>query len=322
MTAILVFSLMFLLAFAAALVAAGVMWVLQPETGRLQEGGEEEGRAGYAAGETALIKDEGLSTIAVWAGLLRNISHVETLKKWLEEADLEWSVGRVTLGMLLAASAVYALAWQAILMPPGLALMFALAAGTIPVGLIRALRQRRFKRFGEQFPEALDALSRALKAGYPLSAAVELLALEQPEPLAGEMRRLRDQWKLGVGWDAALDDLCGRLPLAEVSMFAAAVKMQNRVGGRLNDVLGRLGESMRDNQVFEAEVRSIAAHSRITGTILTILPVAIWILMYVVNPDYALILARRPEGRMMLAATLAANIAAHFVIRKLTRVRI
>jgi len=206
--------------------------------------------------------------------------------------------------------------------PPWFALSAAIAAGAVPIGLIRMLRARRFRQFSEQFPEALDSLARALKAGYPLSAAVELLAMEQPEPVAGELRKLRDQWKLGGGWDQALDDLAGRVPLPEVSMFVAAVKLQNRVGGRLNDVLSRLGESMRDNQVFESEVRSIAAHSKITGTILTVLPLAIGVLMYLVNPEYILTLFRREEGRLLLLAVASANVAAHFVIRKLTQVRI
>lgn len=321
MSPILVFTLLFLVAFAAAAIAAALVWVLQPQSLGLAERPGLSMDAATGA-DTLLIKDEDLSSIAVWSNFLKNISHAETLRRWLEEADLGWSVGRVTLTMLLSASAVYALFWQAALLPTWLALTLALAVGTIPLVLIRALRARRFRQFGEQFPEALDSLARALKAGYPLSAAVDLMAMEQPEPVAGEMRRLREQWKLGVGWDQALDDLARRVALPEVSMFVAAVKLQNRVGGRLNDVLSRLGESMRDNHVFESEVRSIAAHSKITGTILTILPLAIGGLMYLVNPGYVLTLFHREEGRLMLLAVLAANVAAHFVIRKLTQVRI
>ncbi len=322
MTPIILFAAMFLVAFATALAAAALAWVLQPSAVKLfDEAAPGLNPSQMASSETPLIKDEDLSTIAIWSELLKRISHVGTLRRWLEEADLDWSVGRVTWSMMLSASAAYALLWQGLSMPPGLSLLGAAGVGTLPLVLIRALRQRRFKQFGEQFPEALDALSRALKAGYPLSSAVELLAMEQPEPLATEMRRLRDQWKLGVGWDQALNELSSRVPLAEVSMFVAAVKMQNRVGGRLNDVLGRLGDSMRDNQVFESEVRSIAAHSRITGSVLTVLPVAIGILLYVVNPDYVKLLFQREEGRMMLTAVVIANIAAHFFIRKLTQVR-
>ncbi len=321
MTPLLFLILFFLVAFAAAFAAAALMWILQPQgMGAAEHGGP--GLQAEGGPEALLIKDEDLSTIAVWSNFLKTISHIETLRRWLEEAGLEWSVGRVTLAMLLIASAVYALFWQSGLFPPWLAMTIAVAAGAVPLILVRVLRARRFRRFSEQFPEALDSLARALKAGYPLSAAVDLMAMEQPEPVAGEMRRLREQWKLGVGWDQALDDLASRVPMAEVSMFVAAVKLQNRVGGRLNDVLSRLGESMRDNQVFESEVRSIAAHSKITGTILTILPLAIGLLMYAVNPGYVATLFHREEGRLMLLAILAANVTAHLVIRKLTQVKI
>ncbi len=313
---------MFLLAFAAALAAAGFMWVLQPGAKVSGEQDLSGDSSATTSGDAHLIKDEDLSTIAIWSDLLKGIGHVETLRRWLEEAGLEWSVGRVTWFMLLSGSAVYALFWRSELLPSGVSFVAAMIAASIPLALIRSLRQRRFRQFSDQFPEALDSLTRALKAGYPLSAAVDLLAMEQPEPIAGEMRRLRDQWKLGVGWDLALDDLSNRIPLPEVSMFVAAVKMQNRVGGRLNDVLARLGESMRDNQVFESEVRSIAAHSRITGSILTVLPIAIAIMLYIVNPDYVLTLVRREEGRLMLLAVFVANVAAHFLIRKLTQMRI
>jgi len=321
-TPVIVLGVMFLLAFAAALAAAGLMWVVQPSAAKFGGAEADPAVVDSEAGADALMKDEDLSTIGFWSELLKGISHVETLRRWLEEAGLEWSVGRVTLFMMLSGSAVYAVLWQFAMLSSGVSLLAAIIAASIPLALIRSVRQRRFRQFSEQFPEALDSLTRALKAGYPLSSAVDLLAMEQPEPIAGEMRKLRDQWKLGVGWDQALDDLSTRVPLPEVSMFVAAVKMQNRVGGRLNDVLARLGESMRDNQVFESEVRSIAAHSRITGSILTVLPIAIGIMLYIVNPEYVQTLFRREEGRLMLLGVVIANIAAHFLIRKLTQVRI
>jgi tight adherence protein B len=150
---------------------------------------------------------------------------------------------------------------------------------------------------------------------------VELLALEQPEPLSSEMRRTREEWNLGVGWDQALDNLADRIPVPEVRLFVAAVKLQNRVGGRLNDVLGRLGETMRDNGALESEVRAVSAHSRITGTVLTIVPIMIGVLMFVVNPEYMGVMLRRPEGRAMLGAAALANVVAHFVIKRVAQVR-
>jgi len=187
---------------------------------------------------------------------------------------------------------------------------------------LRAARARRFRLFAEQFPEALDSLSRALKAGYPLAHAIEMLAMEQPEPLASEMRRTRDEWKLGIPWDQALDNLAGRIPLPEVALFSAAVKMQNRFGGRLNDVLGRLGETMREHAALEGEVRSISAHSRLTGTVLSAVPVVIALLLFWVNPEQMALLLQHPAGRAMLAGAMLAIVAAHFVIRRMVQIRL
>ncbi len=98
--------------------------------------------------------------------------------------------------------------------------------------------------------------------------------------------------------------------------------MQNRFGGRLNDVLGRLGETMREHSALEGEVRSVSAHSRLTGTILTVIPVAIALLLFWGNPEQMAILLKRGEGRAMLAGAALANIAAHFVIRRMAQVRL
>ncbi len=320
MLSIVIFVLMFTGAFLTALLAVSFYWASLYV--RARRSGAELALAGGEASEApGVIRDDDLSTIHVWALLLERFSHVEELRRTIAEANLKWTVGRLTLMMLLGGSATAALLWQVGFVPllPG-ALVSALVAAA-PYLYIRQARRRRFRRFAAQFPEALDSLTRALKAGYPISAAMELLALEQPEPLASEMRRTREEWNLGVGWDQALDHLSDRVPLAEVAVFVAAVKMQNRAGGRLNDVLGRLGETMRENAALESEIRAISAHSRITGMVLTVLPIVIGLMMFLVSPEYMAILLRRPEGRTILGVAALSNIAAHFIINRVARVR-
>ncbi len=318
MLSILLFVLMFVGAFLTALLAASFQWaylyVQARRSGATVEGFSDDQGAN-------VLKDDELSTIRVWADLLERFSHMEDLRKLISEANLSWSVGRVTLMMLLAATSTMVLVAQLPFIPGWMAALISLAIGSTPYLYIRHLRSRRFRAFSAQFPEALDSLTRALKAGYPISAAMELLAAEQPEPLASEMRRTREQWNLGTGWDQALDQLAQRLPLIEVAVFVAAVKMQNKAGGRLNDVLGRLGETMRDNSALESEIRSVSAHSRISGLILSVLPVIIGVLMFVVAPEYMGIMFRRPEGRMILTIAVVANITAHFVIKRMSQVR-
>ncbi|MBN9663575.1 MAG: type II secretion system F family protein [Acidobacteria bacterium] len=320
MLSLVVFLMMFGTAFLTALLAVSFYWASMHVRAR-RAGTELVLETGERDGEPQVIKEEDLSTIKVWSLLLEKFSHVEELRAMIAEANLRWSVGRVTLMMLLGGTATGALLWQIEIIPLVPSALIVAAVVASPYLYIRRLRRKRFETFAAQFPEALDSMTRALKAGYPLSSAVELLALEQPEPLSSEMRRTREEWNLGVGWDQALDNLADRIPVPEVRLFVAAVKLQNRVGGRLNDVLGRLGETMRDNSALESEVRAVSAHSRITGTVLTIVPIMIGVLMFVVNPEYMGIMLRRPEGRAMLGAAALANVVAHFVIKRVAQVR-
>ncbi|MCS7044574.1 MAG: type II secretion system F family protein [Bryobacteraceae bacterium] len=306
-----VFLSMLAAGFFTSLLAASFCWAVLEARRRAAEAG--------AAG--VLLNGSQLSTIRLWAALLERFSQADALRQLIRQAGVSWTAGRTTLLMLFGAASVGLFLLQMGLFPAWLRWTLAMAAGAAPVLYLRAARARRFRLFAEQFPEALDSLSRALRAGYPLAHAIDLLALEQPEPLAAEMRRTRDEWKLGVPWDQALDNLSARIPLPEVAMFCAAVKLQNRHGGRLNDVLARLSETMREHSALEGEVRSVTAHSRLTGAVLTALPLLIALLLFWVNPEQMAILLRRPEGRTMLAGSAAAVLAAHVVIRWMTRIR-
>lgn len=297
--------------FLASLLAASLYWAVI----------ESRRRAAEAGPAGMLLQGAQLSTIRLWAALLERFSQTERLRHLIRQAGLPWSTGRATLLMLFGAASVGLFLMQARLFSPWLRWMLALAAGSSPILYLQFARARRFRLFAEQFPDALDSLARALKAGYPLAHAIELLAVEQPEPLASEMRRTRDEWRLGIPWDQALDNLSARVPLPEVALFSAAVKLQNRYGGRLNDLLARLGETMREHATLEGEIRSVSAHSRLTGAVLTALPVLIALLLFWVNPGQMAVLWHRPEGRALLAASAAAIVTAHFVIRWMTRIR-
>lgn len=269
---------------------------------------------------TPIFREQNISTIGLWGNILMRFSHVEALRARIAEADLKWSAGRLTAGMLLLATITLVIVIRLSWMPPMLAGMLPVLAAGIPYLYVLNRRQRRFAVFSTMFPDALDSLSRALKAGFPLGAAVEMLATEYPDPLAAEMRRTREEWNLGVSWDNALDNLSARIPIPEVRLFAAAVKMQNKMGGRLNDVLSRLAETMRDGVALDSEVRSISAHSRITGMVLTVMPLAIGLLMLVVNPEYIAVLFKSPEGRMALSLAALGNVGAHLLIRRIVRI--
>jgi tight adherence protein B len=183
-------------------------------------------------------------------------------------------------------------------------------------------RARRLAALEEQLPEALDSLARALRAGHPLAAGIEMLGIEFPAPLGPEMRRVWEERRLGMPWDQALEGLSRRVPILSMSVFVAAVELQSRAGGRLTDVLARLSESMREASALKGEVHSLAAHGKITGNVLTVLPAFIAAVMSVVSPGYLNILMSHPIGKDLIAAALVALVAAHFLIRHIVDVKL
>jgi tight adherence protein B len=140
--------------------------------------------------------------------------------------------------------------------------------------------------------------------------------------VASEFRQTLDEWRLGRTWETALDNLARRVPSLQVATFVAAVRLHARAGGRLTEVLASLSESMRESMMIQGEVRALSAHGRMTGTILTALPVFIAFMMWRVNPDYMLVLVRDPTGKLLAMASVACLVAAHFVIQWILKVRV
>ena len=277
-------------------------------------------REGDGSGEPlAILKTDEVSSITVWGNLLRRFDFSEGMRTRLAEADISWSVGRLTALMLLMGTFTLAsLSW----LPLWIALVVAGSAAATPYLYVLRRRNRRLAEFSSQFPDALDFLSRSLRAGHPLTVSIELLSQEETGPLAAEMRRTADERRLGAPLDKSLDNLARRIPLINVRLFVAAVKLQSRTGGRLSEVLGGLAETMREAAMVEGEVQALAAHGRVTGTVLTALPIFIALMLTWVNPGYLSILFESQIGRMMTGGCAAALVVAHFVIRKIVDVKI
>jgi tight adherence protein B len=316
---VLIVLLLFMGTFVVAATAVALGAVLM-RTGRFQAAGTGEEGAPESQ-PPLLLQQQRLSTISIWDELLAKLDFVEILKLRIAEAGLKWSVGRVTLTMLLLGSATAAILLAADWAPVLVALPAGIAVGFIPYFYILNKRTKRFQKIEEQFPDALDSLSRALRAGQPFGGGMELVANEAPEPLAQEIRRACDEWKLGLPWNESLKNLARRMPIAGVGLFVSAVTLQSRYGGKLNEVLEELAKSIRDSIALHLEVRAISAQGRVSGTVLTILPLAIAGVMLIASPDYIGILFRYPDGKYLIAAAVVCLVAGHFVIRRIVSVK-
>jgi tight adherence protein B len=280
-------------------------------------------RIGTATGEIALpnlLRQDSLSSFSFLHALLERLDLSQLLQRRLEEAALDWSVGRTVVSMLLSGAVLLAVAIYLPFVPTwGFVAAFAVGA-SLPYLYLSNRRHARLRKFEEQFPDALDSLSNALRAGHPMAVALQNLAVEQPAPLGLEVRKIIELVRLGRPWGAALENMSRRIPLIEVAMFVSAVETHMRTGGNLGEVLGRLSETMRETQALRGEVRALSAHGRLTGLVLTLMPGAVALILMYVQPGYFEPLLDHPQGKNLIFGALGMLLLAHFVIRWIVEV--
>ncbi len=309
----------FVATFLAATIAVVMAWmVIQRRSGQQADWAAE---LSNPAG-SPLLKSDVLSTVSVMATLLAHFDFVQGMKARLAEANLKWSVGRLTAMMLLSGAVALAALAGVKWLPGWVTLGAGCGGGYLPYAYVLRKRASRLRQFEEQLPEALDFLARALRAGHPFAASMEMLADESLPPLSSEMRKAFEERQLGLSWEQALQNLAQRMPLIDVGFFAAAVQLQSRTGGKLGEVLGRLAETMRERFALRGEIRAIATHGRLTGLVLTFIPVVVVVVMAVVNPDYLGILIANPLGKNLILAAAACLVLAHLVIRKIVNIKL
>jgi tight adherence protein B len=272
--------------------------------------------------ETLVVEAAELSTIAVLNWLLARFDFVERVKTKLLQADLNWSVGRVIAAMLLSGAMGGAVFSQLVWIPAWALVAIAILFGIMPYLYIGSMRNRRLRKIEEQFPEAMESVARAMRAGYAFAGAIDNVARQSQNPLRKELSRAVNEAALGVPWERALESLAERLPIQEVHLFVAAVQVQSRAGGDLSEVLEKFAENMREASALRGEVRSLSSQGRFAGYILTALPVAIALAMMTVAPDFMQPLFQEEIGRTLLLCGAGGLVAAHFIIRKLVDIRL
>jgi tight adherence protein B len=195
-------------------------------------------------------------------------------------------------------------------------------AGYLPFFLLSTKRSRRSKALNDQLPEALDFLSRALKAGHSLSTGLQMMADELPDPLATEFRRCYDQHSLGQSLDEALKDTSARIESTDFAFFVTAVLIQRQTGGDLSDVLRNISGMIRQRVRLHQQVKAKTAEGRFTGYIMVAFPVVMFFIASSLNPEYSQILLHTPTGLKMVGVAFGLQVAGLLAIRKITTVKV
>ena len=166
----------------------------------------------------------------------------------------------------------------------------------LPFLVLKIKRTKRLRTFEEQFPEGLDLISRALKAGHAFATGLKMVADEMPEPVGPEFRKTFDEQNFGLPMKDALDNLSFRMPLLDVRFFATAVLIQRETGGNLSEILENLSHVVRERFKILRQVRVYTAHGRFTGYVLLALPAVLGIALSFINPDHMQHAVPRKDG--------------------------
>jgi len=271
--------------------------------------------------DLTLLRDEMLSTIPAFNRLLGNSRHIAQLQTLLSQAGLEIRPARfllVTLSLAVVMALVPLLLGFASWMAP----MTALLGVAIPFVFVTQCRKRRFFSFQSKFPDALDLLTRAVRAGHSLVTALELIAQELPDPISGEFRTVFEEQKFGMPVRDALLNLAERVPLVDVRFFVTSLLLQRETGGNLTEVLEKLAYLIRERFKLLRQVRVYTAHARVTMIMLMSLPVLFVLLMSFTHPDYLVPLYKDSLGQKLTAAAIGLQITGYLLIRNIINIRV
>jgi tight adherence protein B len=286
-----------------------------------------------AARRSAILKQiEAMSSISsVDAMLRRSEPRVKGLQILIQQSGLN-----VTVGTILAASATLALLAfvivnrtlsQALSDTPGgslyalaVASLAAVGAVMIPTSVLRVVRTQRMRKFEEQFPEALDLLSRALKAGHAFTTGIDMVGTEMPKPVGPEFRNLYDHQNFGMPMPDALKAFSDRIPVLDARFFVTAVLIQRESGGNLSEVLDNLSHVIRERFRVKRQMRVISAHGRITGWILVGLPPVLAMVLMSISAEHRRTMFGDPLGIQMMVGAAVLQVIGTLIIRKIINV--
>ena len=278
-----------------------------------------------ASPDLALLRDEMLSQIPAFDTLLRRSSRINKLQEMLSQANIDSRAGNFL--MLCAASGIAFGAFLFFLSPspsfaPFLGWTGMIVGFFIPFSYLSYKRRKRFEKFEELFPEAIDTLARAVRAGHAFTTALELITAEIAEPVAGEFRKLYEEQKFGMPVRDALLNLVNRVPLVDVKFFITAVTLQRETGGNLAEILDKLSYLIRERFKILRQVRVYTAQGRLTMMLLMGLPPLIVAIMMVVSPSFIRPLFTDPIGQKLLILGGFLQFVGFFFIRRVIRIQV
>jgi tight adherence protein B len=263
-------------------------------------------------------KEELLSAVPLLNRWLLQLELAPRLRTLLFQADLKWTAG----GLILMSTACFLIPAYLIYLRTG-AIIFSLLIGSLlgagPFFFVLHKRRQRFDKFEQGLPDTLDLMVSAMRAGHSLVSALDLAASESPDPIGTELRICFDEQNYGLELKTAMSNLSTRVPLQDLKIVITAILIQKESGGNLAEVFDKAAYVIRERFRLKRQVRVHTAQGRLTGWILSFLPIILGIGLYLINPKSMSLLWTRPIGVKLLYLAGGMTITGALIIRKIVR---
>jgi len=277
--------------------------------------------AGAGEEELSILKDSTLSGIGPLQRLLLRFRAGGKLARLLEQADVKMKTGTVVLLIALCSVAGFLLCLGFHL---GILLAIAVGvlAGFLPILVIMRIRTKRFARFEAQFPDAIDLLSRAIRAGHAFNTGIKMIADEMPDPVGKEFQRVFEEQNYGLPMKTALMNLLERVNLLDLKLFVVAVLIQRQSGGNLAELLAKIAHTIRERFRIFRQLKVHTAQAKLTGIILMCLPPVMGAITLALNYEYMKIIFQDPWGIRLLIAAAVMQVTGLLWIRKIVNIEV
>jgi tight adherence protein B len=271
--------------------------------------------------EIVLARTELMSEIPFLNRALINLQSALHLKRMLDQADLQITPSKLVMFSLMAAM----LAAMAAGVATGMIAMMIVAGlitASLPFLYVLFMRRKRLNQFLELLPDALDLVSRALSAGHAFSEALHMVATEMPDPISAEFQKTYEEQNLGLSLKLALENLTQRIPLLDLKMCVTAIMIQRETCGNLAEILEKVAYTIRERFRIMGDLKTLTTSSRMSAWLLCGLPIAVSLVITLMNPEYMSVLWRDPRGHVLIAIALFMQLTGMLIVRKILNIKI
>jgi tight adherence protein B len=268
-----------------------------------------------------VLKSELLSDVPPLNQLLSRVNFAVQIDRRIRQADLDMRVGTFVL-LSVALFAVGAGIGRVLHWPVFVSIFAALALSVLPNIYVNVKRRLRVKKFMTHFPDALEMFARSLRAGHSFTGAIQLVAQEMPDPIGTEFRKVFDEQNLGIPLRQALIGMTDRVDALDVKFFTTAILIQRETGGNLAEIIDKISYVIRERFRVQGQLKIFTAQARMSGVILSLLPIGVAVLLGILNPEYLKPLWFERIGRILVVIAVVLQVLGMLAMRRIIRIKI